>query len=57
MNAGWHDENRIYRTEHTYITIRIHKHNNKNTYRIKQMHTKHTNINTMTKKPKKHEGI
>jgi len=28
-NAGWHVENRIYRTEHT--KIRIHKNDNKNT--------------------------
>jgi len=38
----------------TYITIRIHKHNNKNTkqqeyviYKIKQKHTKRTTVYTM----------
>jgi len=35
----------------THITIRIHKHNkNFIIYKIKQKHTKHANIYTMTKK-------
>jgi hypothetical protein len=36
----------------TYITIRMHKHNNKKyiIYKIEQKHTKHTTIHTIIKK-------
>jgi hypothetical protein len=42
----------------TYITVRIHKHNNKKyiIYKIKQKHTKHTTIYTMIQNgAKEHE--
>jgi len=44
----------------TYLTVRIHKHNNTKYIicKIKQKHTKHTAMYTMIKKePKEYEGM